>query len=703
VYGFGRFPFWLSREHDGGENGRKQTVKQNEREGIMTIIEIKDIRTDGGTQAREKLDPATLQRYTELLREARQEETAPETVWPFKANIEVHYDGSVYWLIDGFHRVAACKEVGQPRVRADVSQGTQRDAILESFSANADHGLPRSSEDKRRAINRMLNDEEWGQWSDREIARRCKVSHPTVAAIRAELAEVTGKFTSERMYKDKHGNDAVMNVAAIGTNGAVKNSIVYEADDVYAWLRDYEDGMGRRWYDLEDTQVHHANSPCFQAYMKSFPGQTDPRYLLKRALHRLQADGKADSIFADDQAAPVSAESTEPISIDDTDTETPDLQVWEVERLVRLWHAEPPPIRADARYNLDYFCAWLERNNYNTRRNYAKQALNNVQNLNRRKEETTNTHSEVRHAIAEANREARAHFPAESPAFFYHGWVDMGDTHPQYHFLRTATVDYPAELVAEELAALCQCNPLPSSDDNLMAYLQLRAEERKENANTDAFLDRAIANEAAEIAEMFPAEDEPASDGDEWYTPTWLIEKAKQVMGGIDIDPASSRAAQERVQASLWMGKDYALSSRGALGVNWVINNGPHWQPARIWLNPPYSFPLVGQFVEKLLEQIEKGYVGEAILLVNNNTETDWWHKAAAAAAVTFTFRSRVFFWRPGREDATSPRQGQVAFYFGPNVLDFIEEFKDKGMSFMRWDVSAFADQEMEMIDERTM
>jgi len=34
---------------------------------------------------------------------------------------------------------------------------------------------------------RMLNDPEWSQWSDREIARKCSVTHPTVASYRQSI------------------------------------------------------------------------------------------------------------------------------------------------------------------------------------------------------------------------------------------------------------------------------------------------------------------------------------------------------------------------------------------------------------------------------------------------------------------------------------------------------------------------------------
>lgn len=47
------------------------------------------------------------------------------------------------------------------------------------------------SDDKRRS------DAEWREWSDREIARRCKVSHPFVTKARADMAPVTGNVSSE--------------------------------------------------------------------------------------------------------------------------------------------------------------------------------------------------------------------------------------------------------------------------------------------------------------------------------------------------------------------------------------------------------------------------------------------------------------------------------------------------------------------------
>jgi hypothetical protein len=55
--------------------------------------------------------------------------------------------------------------------------------------ANAAHGLRRTNADKRRGAQTLLRDEEWSQWSDREIARQCNAGPHLVAEIRSYLCE----------------------------------------------------------------------------------------------------------------------------------------------------------------------------------------------------------------------------------------------------------------------------------------------------------------------------------------------------------------------------------------------------------------------------------------------------------------------------------------------------------------------------------
>lgn len=170
------------------------------------LLEVSKVRADGGTQSRAATDAEVVNDYADAM-------TSGATFPP----IIVFFDGSDYWLADGFHRYHAAKQAGKTTIAADVHQGTQRDAVLHSVGANASHGLRRTNADKRRAVETLLRDEEWVTWSDREIARRCRVTHPFVSRIRESLVTIT----SERTYTTKHGTTATMSTANIGKTEVV--------------------------------------------------------------------------------------------------------------------------------------------------------------------------------------------------------------------------------------------------------------------------------------------------------------------------------------------------------------------------------------------------------------------------------------------------------------------------------------------------
>jgi hypothetical protein len=139
-------------------------------------ISLEKIITSAGTQSRAKIDESVVAEYADAMKDGAK---FPPAV--------VFHDGAEYFLADGFHRYFAAKKCGSPGIFCDVREGTLRDAILFSFGANGTHGLRRTAADKRKAVMAMLEDIEWQDWSDREIARQCCVSHPFVSAIRKEL------------------------------------------------------------------------------------------------------------------------------------------------------------------------------------------------------------------------------------------------------------------------------------------------------------------------------------------------------------------------------------------------------------------------------------------------------------------------------------------------------------------------------------
>lgn len=137
------------------------------------MLDLDKIRTDGGTQSRVKLDEGIVAEYAEAYKAGA---TFPA--------ITVFFDGADRWLADGFHRYFGAKAAGKKTILETIIPGTLRDAKLFSYGANGKHGQRPTNADKRKAVEEMLADAEWSQWSDRKIAEACGVSVSFVGAVR---------------------------------------------------------------------------------------------------------------------------------------------------------------------------------------------------------------------------------------------------------------------------------------------------------------------------------------------------------------------------------------------------------------------------------------------------------------------------------------------------------------------------------------
>jgi hypothetical protein len=164
----------------GFKKSAKQKPPAQKNEPAESRIPLASIRVDGGTQHR-PLDEETVQHYADRMMD--------KSVFP---PVEVVWDGTDYWLWDGFHRVAAAR-IAAPQlkisleIRVKITAGTLQDAQWLSFSANRDHGMPRTVGVVKGIMEAIFRNPLWNERTITDIARHVGVSTRYARAVHTSL------------------------------------------------------------------------------------------------------------------------------------------------------------------------------------------------------------------------------------------------------------------------------------------------------------------------------------------------------------------------------------------------------------------------------------------------------------------------------------------------------------------------------------
>ena len=155
------------------------------------------------------------------------------------------------------------------------------------------------------------------------------------------------------------------------------------------------------------------------------------------------------------------------------------------------------------------------------------------------------------------------------------------------------------------------------------------------------------------------------SKTNEWYTPSNIIELAREVMGEIDLDPASCDEANLTVKATR-----YHTSQDNGLRHPWK---------GRIWLNAPFSFGMMPLFINKLLLEVDIGNVEEACVLFPFTGFARWHYRLFDACSAICICGDPKF-----GGTAKSNKYIIACGYIGRNTDRFWEAFSELGNTFCK-------------------
>lgn len=147
----------------------------------------------------------------------------------------------------------------------------------------------------------------------------------------------------------------------------------------------------------------------------------------------------------------------------------------------------------------------------------------------------------------------------------------------------------------------------------------------------------------------------------DWYTPPKYIELVREVLGTIELDPASDELPQSWIQSSrIFMAPDPTTNPIGGLG--------RPWHAKTVFCNPPYGKEngksSQAVWSAKMVAEYRVGNFREGILLVNSTHGYKWYEELWTRWPVCLV-RDRIRFINSEGVEGGQAKRGQTFVYFG--------------------------------------
>lgn len=155
----------------------------------------------------------------------------------------------------------------------------------------------------------------------------------------------------------------------------------------------------------------------------------------------------------------------------------------------------------------------------------------------------------------------------------------------------------------------------------------------------------------------------------EYYTDPKFVIAARQVMGSIDLDPASSIEANEIVRAT-------NIYTKNDDSINQV------WR-GNVWMNHPFSRDNNPLFINKIIEDYKNGHIKQACFITYASTSEKWFKRLYDYPICFLVPRANYF-----RMDGTKKsgvQKGSAVTYLGENKSKFCEIYSQYGEVLTRF------------------